>query len=456
MKPRRGWSQTTAMLATVMVLMTFSCADGAISVDVTCTQQICEEQLTETECPKVAEECRNGSGVFMPYPDVCNCCEYCFTYLKEGEICTVGMPGRPLPTAICGPGLSCYSADTTDEDAEPVCRAMNTTCTRDQKAYDSDEASASLGIAAWRPRCDGDGFYAPAHCVPNGVCYCVEKYSRGRIFGEKIFTSTLRMMAMSCGCSRMAWTAEQLLSSEQLQRAGSARCREDGSYDPLQCVAGTCYCVNTTTGQPLTDSGTVNVNNLVAGSLPCFDKDRHREGRWETDCERERRLAFLEVSQLAAEGVLAVGVVPPLCDPDGTYSRVQARASRKICVDTQGNQIGNYSISMSSELAVNMDCNCARTRLLLEAEGRQDGLPRCCISGDFVAWQCWRGRCYCVDRHGAQSSSDVPASELTSLPCWADDNKNVCASDDGVYSQQDEGTTETSTEQSATGSPAAT
>lgn len=37
----------------------------------------------------------------------CSCCNICLQNLKLGEDCTIGAPGQPMPTSICGSGLAC-------------------------------------------------------------------------------------------------------------------------------------------------------------------------------------------------------------------------------------------------------------------------------------------------------------------------------------------------------------
>ena len=62
-------------------------------------------------CPTLSDECKaknsTHSGVYLPYPEVCNCCDYCLTNVAEGEACIRGTPGMPPPAEICGPGLAC-------------------------------------------------------------------------------------------------------------------------------------------------------------------------------------------------------------------------------------------------------------------------------------------------------------------------------------------------------------
>lgn len=47
------------------------------------------------------------SGVWLRFPDVCNCCSYCLTNVDAGGNCAQGLLDMNRPTEICGPGLEC-------------------------------------------------------------------------------------------------------------------------------------------------------------------------------------------------------------------------------------------------------------------------------------------------------------------------------------------------------------
>lgn len=62
-------------------------------------------------CEPLGEACQAQNSTFngriFSSPTPCSCCNICLENLKYGDDCTVGAPGFPIPTSICGPGLEC-------------------------------------------------------------------------------------------------------------------------------------------------------------------------------------------------------------------------------------------------------------------------------------------------------------------------------------------------------------
>lgn len=72
-----------------------------------CTESFCEEYTASYSkpCPAITNNCtKTGYRKYLD-PEVCNCCEYCFDYLKEGDDCTAASHEKPLE--MCGPQLMC-------------------------------------------------------------------------------------------------------------------------------------------------------------------------------------------------------------------------------------------------------------------------------------------------------------------------------------------------------------
>lgn len=51
------------------------------------------------------------NGVWLRYPDVCNCCNYCLTNIKAGGNCVQSLFDLNQPTEICGADLECTMND---------------------------------------------------------------------------------------------------------------------------------------------------------------------------------------------------------------------------------------------------------------------------------------------------------------------------------------------------------
>ncbi|XP_066994988.2 uncharacterized protein [Anabrus simplex] len=377
------------------------------SDDFLCTSDVCENVKCST-LPVGCNKTADGvviSGVFLPDPSVCNCCDYCVSTLKEGDRCIHATSGAFTARAICGDGLTC------SEDKKCV-KINNTNCTRDQQKYDQDKEQNKLGISRWRPICDEHGEYGPVHCIPGSICYCIEPKNGERIFGEALYLSQDVTKRMTCGCSRSAWRASQVPNFVQ-----SARCTADGSYESLQCVDNKCACVSSVDGT-IVDGSIVDLRDMHKGYPSCFDSQQHAPGRYERKCEK----FLFDKLRMEKSGFTVLNMPLPECTPDGRYARTQTTADRRrICVDPEGEQIGHFGTSCG-----NTDCNCARTLWLIEQAGVAEK-PVCCSDGTFRAWQCRRAVCYCVDSKGNQVSNDVDIADVKQLSCF---NMTACANSD--------------------------
>jgi hypothetical protein len=78
-----------------------------------------EKDLTGCKALDTVCKAQNSThnGIIFPSPTPCSCCEVCLKNLAEGEFCTIGAPGAPVPTGICGPSLYCTPGDTEEEHA---------------------------------------------------------------------------------------------------------------------------------------------------------------------------------------------------------------------------------------------------------------------------------------------------------------------------------------------------
>jgi len=381
------------------------------TVDVRCTVQFCKDKINQTPCQELPAGCRDSSGtmsgIMMPEPSTCNCCDYCIPYLKEGDDCVVDGQGQPLYKAVCGPGLRCFKKDDS-----ATCVPLDTNCTKEQRDYDEAWEKGTLGFTQVRTLCDEKGDYLSPHCIGASICYCVNSEGE-RIFGEKVFSSPGVQMTMTCECSLAAWRAEKLAKEMEIY-SQPIHCLEDGSYDPLQCDdSNWCRCLQAGSNIP----GPDRAHEIeIKDKLKCFDPNIHQDGKYARKCEVEALKIKQTVENLLSEDIIPVGLRLPACQYDGRYSRVMINDTWKVCVDPDGNTIDSYEVLRNDPLSDGMDCNCARTSFLLKRAGQTE-LPTCCCNGNFREMQCRRGFCYCVDRNGNQQGKELEEAMKNELPC---------------------------------------
>lgn len=73
-----------------------------------CSEEFCTETTRLSPCPAKRNCSTIGFRTFLD-PSRCNCCDYCFDYLKENDTCTTVSIQKPLE--MCGPFLECKEAE---------------------------------------------------------------------------------------------------------------------------------------------------------------------------------------------------------------------------------------------------------------------------------------------------------------------------------------------------------
>ncbi|KAJ6643237.1 hypothetical protein Bhyg_08195 [Pseudolycoriella hygida] len=136
------------------------------SSNLVCTKEFCDNYKQMVGCPGLHIACvaqnSTHSGTILRSATPCSCCETCLEHLREGEYCTIGWPGSPVPTSVCGPGLKCQ---LTSKDEHPICEKINDTeCYKQQIAFDEANKNASFEELMGRPSCDGEGYFNPLKC----------------------------------------------------------------------------------------------------------------------------------------------------------------------------------------------------------------------------------------------------------------------------------------------------
>ncbi|KAG4067565.1 hypothetical protein HA402_005337 [Bradysia odoriphaga] len=376
-----------------------------------CTQEFCKHYKEMTGCPNLPVGCEaqnaTHSGNILPSATPCSCCEVCLEHIQEGEYCTIGSPGSPVPSTICGPGLKCA---TVSNDDHPKCKKMDDTeCFKQQIEFDTAKNNGTIGKWMQRPMCDDEGFFKPVKCIPDEICYCLDK-NGNRIFGEDVYSETAEL-TMNCECSRLASTFKNLMPSKYPQP--TARCLDDGSFDPIQCFGDKCVCINSMYGGTTSDK---MYDNDKLNQMPCYNRKIHRSNTvYDHDCEKIVSDKLSEKYRLESEGSVVMDFKMDLCELNGWYKRVHEDKYSKRCVNKYGIQIGNYSLPKDDPEAKNMNCQCARANFLTNNTNIE-----CCRNGNYPKVTCKNNECYCLDENGNQVSAEVQVDEIFTLRCWND------------------------------------
>ncbi|XP_055611396.1 uncharacterized protein LOC129758001 [Uranotaenia lowii] len=377
-----------------------------------CTDEYCDNYRESNPCDQLKTVCKvqnsTHNGIIFPSISPCSCCEICVENLKQGEDCSMGGLGSPVPTGICGPGLYCM---IVEGEEHPTCQKMSVTspCYKAQTEFDERRMNGLIGHLEQRPVCDADGNFAPVVCIPGQTCYCIDKEGN-RIFGDAVHTSRIEV-SMRCECSRLAAKAQKLLNARY--PIFSSRCDSKGSYEQLQCVGTMCTCVDMHVGDPI--SGSRNISRGLEG-LPCFDKKQHDNTTWLRDCEVAKLEKLQEIQSYESNGFNVMKFNADICQPDGWFASVQSNDTHLFCVNNDGSNIDSFSVQKGSSNASKIDCKCARARKLLQ-DAKSLDLPDCCPNGNYMPVQCRRGQCYCVNGNGMQEGKEVPSKDTDQLPC---------------------------------------
>ncbi|XP_055921242.1 uncharacterized protein LOC129952596 [Eupeodes corollae] len=392
------------MLKIIFIYFLLIAIDASVqgAADLFCSEDFCSFYIEKNECMHTSDACRiqnrTYSGELFPGEVPCGCCNVCLQNLREGDPCTIGSPDVTPPMLVCGPGLYCKQDGVSTEF---TCQKMtHTECFREQIAYDEKKAAGLLGSFMQRPICDGDGNYLSAKCVLGQSCFCVNKNGK-RIFGEAPY-NTITEATMKCECSRLF---DQFMSTMKFKYPFmTARCQEDGSFDPLQCMNGKCVCIEPDSGSP---SSSVTV---VTGSdykrMPCFDRKMHLEYKYNHNCEEIRNELMEEIEAAQGKQFTVFGYEFPNCQPDGWFEAVQKDGAKLFCVDKYNQRIEEFEAQSGSQEAIEMNCKCARTRHLMRKQ-HSKYLPECTPNGNFKKVQCRGEICYCVDENGIQLTKET-------------------------------------------------
>ncbi|XP_071053909.1 uncharacterized protein [Onthophagus taurus] len=372
-----------------------------------CTKDYCSKQDCKNANNNVPEECRiqnaTHSGIFLPYPGPCNCCDYCLKNLAEGDDCTVGDVGLSPSGSVCGNALTCE--ELVEKEPEGTCQLIsNTECTKAQFAFDEKVNNDTIGHMELREICDRRGLYGHYKCIPGENCYCRSNENK-RIFGD-IPYSSIANHVLNCACSATYEEVSTFLG-RNLKIGEFLRCQSNGDYDTVQCIDDECFCVDAVDGALTYPSqDTVNITMISNETLPCFDYEIHKENYY-NPCEKEY-LDTLEAASIFEEEVdyVVFGISLPTCQLDGYYAPVQKTKDSYYCSDPEGNQLEGFKVSLNendyTDMVKIMNCACARARSITTEQK-----PECLKNGNYCPMQCRRGFCRCVDENGNQIKKEI-------------------------------------------------
>ncbi|CAH4032616.1 unnamed protein product [Pieris brassicae] len=391
--------------------------------DVLCEWGFCTEHLKKetNKCRVTPPDCgynnATHSGLTLPSPTVCNCCEFCLPLYARGNECSLGGPGDGMTIGRCGHGLTC-------DEVTRTCVRMKTKCHEAQDDYDARFARGEVGAFERRPFCDGKGKYAAFDCVPTQTCFCQSEEGE-RLFGEVLYTGS--MQNMPCRCSRFNDEIKKTIDKSTPYPVAGPRCTSDGNFNPIQCLNNTCYCVNRIIGERI-GSEEINLDNEPITRLSCYEKQLDlfpdlSEGdppySTMSPCYKsiEEKKTIIEDGSKNGFIMDYFNTFDDLeCLPDGTSGRIGIfEDGSKVCINDRSERIGDYIAYPNTSEYNNMDCKCALSLSLMSSSGSR---PICCRNGNFRQIQCYRGRCRCVDSNGRQIGKDE--QNVRNLKCFSE------------------------------------
>ncbi|XP_068710293.1 uncharacterized protein [Montipora foliosa] len=270
---------------------------------------------------------------------------------------------------------------------------------------------AILSSRRFVPFCKPDGNWSEIQCERSSkMCWCVDTTGQA-VTGTK--SSNLKECP-DFDCYQFSGTLSpcrkrllELLKSDNLNRH-IPWCKEDGSYNPMQCDGSYCYCVyENGVEQPGTKI------SVTIGRPECT----YSSGKV-TDCQRRNQKVLFQSKQNA---------FVPCCKSDGRYEEVQCQSSSGECwcVDLEGREIPTTRTTKDLKCPLSVDHLTSCQRMYLQfAKKPQMGkmIPRCRKDGTFEPMQCKGHDCFCVDRKGMSIRGTSLPTRLGKPKCGITDN----------------------------------
>jgi len=249
------------------------------------------------------------------------------------------------------------------------------------------------GSHVFIPTCQPDGRYDTVQCNKS-VCFCVDDNGK-----EIVGTRVSRQHHLNCARSTTNLTGS--LTQCQMARQNSSRypfgsshlirCKQDGSYQQIQCsgTTGYCWCVD--------ENGFKLTHTESRGSLRCPVLG----GRL-TLCQRQ----YLESLRNPRPNTYT-----PRCQQNGKFEGVQCEENKCFCVDTEsGRMLRDTSLSklFGEPRCDNKGHGLTLCQLLHEKAvtnpSEEIYIPQCKRNGNFEDVQCHglSKECWCVNQEGKE------------------------------------------------------
>lgn len=349
-----------------------------------------------------------------------------------------------------------YEITDTRTTGSIKCPAIGGDPTPCQKEY-AEKSRNWLLKGRYLPRCKTDGSYSKKQCHKS-YCFCVNK-DGVEIYGSRKNVSDGDLM---CGPDPAFTKCERQRADNSANAAPGAfipRCKANGNFEPAQCLGSVCYCVNI---NGISIPGTKV--NIGQGRPKCEDPDdtlkkceRHAQkslidgGKFVPRCKRDGTYEDVqcdgssgecwcvdkqgkEIPQTRSKDQVkcpqqkdpltscqkqyqdswrnpVAGRSVPLCNPDGTYSKVQCYLSTCYCVDANGNQIKGTSVNSLRDGLPNCDddavkpkSDCQKKQAESQSSSSLSPRIRCKPDGSYSDVQCDKSteECWCVNKNGEE------------------------------------------------------
>eukprot|EP00794_Sanderia_malayensis_P014103 gene14103-15576_t len=277
-----------------------------------------------TECERVR---RNGSSNSLPGRFVPKCED-------DGSYSEVQCHGS-TGYCWCVDELGKKREDTEVRGKKPECtKKRRKSCQDlvDEAKQNSRNINGEkrLLVGAFVPKCKPDGSFEETQCHGStGYCWCVDKDGseieatktrRGRPNCARILSGNLTKCEL-----RHKQSIDIMRESGPLAVSFVPKCDLDGSFLPIQCWKGECWCVN--------DEGHMLYGTRTSRKPDC----KISTPKPATKCEELRR----EANEKLKIGYLKDNEYVPRCDEDGQFARIQCWGATVecFCVDINGTEV---------------------------------------------------------------------------------------------------------------------
>ncbi|KAF5301228.1 hypothetical protein FQA39_LY10814 [Lamprigera yunnana] len=203
----------------------------------------------------------------------------------------------------CPPGYTCPATE------ESVCE-LKDSCFK----YKMDPLNPWPD--AWTLICLQDGTWAAKQCkaeANNGRCFCYDAVGN-RIFGQAFLDKSANMTCEKLACSRR----KEELRNKKLRFYTTLHCDSIGNYEPLQCDEGQCWCVESQTGEIISQV----VPDTMMTLLPCYSENEVGT-TYVRPCESEEYAQKILLHELNLHGTELANFPHIMCDDDVNYGYYQ-------------------------------------------------------------------------------------------------------------------------------------